>query len=69
MTDMKPSRFALLWAWLSVDNVTLFIGVASVTTGASMFSARAGFLACGALLIGLTVTQSILDVKLRLRPR
>lgn len=69
MTDeKKPSAAAtVLVRWLTVDNVTESLGIALLTAGASMFSTRAGFLTCGSLLIGLTILQNVLDVKLRSR--
>lgn len=44
------------------DNVVLLVGVGCATAGACLFSARAGFITCGALLIGLTIVQNVIDI-------
>lgn len=56
----KAAEFLAKWG----DNLVLLAGVACLTSGASMFSARAGLITCGSLLIVLTIVQSVLDVKL-----
>jgi hypothetical protein len=51
-------RFAT--AFLSMDNVLLLLGVILITRGAALWGgASAGYLACGALVLGLTLLHLI----------
>lgn len=57
----SAKRWQSLAAWVSVDNVSLFVGLALVTAGAAMWSARAALLTCGGLLIAGTLLRLVLD--------
>lgn len=47
--------------WLSIDNVTLAMGVGLVTAGAACWSARAALVTCGVLLLALTLARIKLE--------
>lgn len=63
MSNTKAQKVAAFLATFG-DNLVLLAGVACATAGAAMFSARAGLITCGSLLVGLTIVQTVLDVKL-----
>lgn len=51
------AQFARSWA--NSDNISILAGIACVTKGASLFSERAAWLACGSLILGFTLLHLI----------
>ena len=49
--------------WLTVDNVTLLVGIGLLTAGAACWSVRAALLTSGALVTGITVLRFLIDGK------
>lgn len=65
MTDQTKGK-ADVWKrlcllWLTVENVSLFVGLIVTTIGAWQWSARAGLLTCGCLILGFTTLSSVVD--------
>lgn len=58
---MPAGITAFVARWISVDNVALLSGIALVTAGASQWSARAGLLTCGGLILGFTLLKMFLS--------
>lgn len=49
--------------WLTVDNVSLLLGIGLLTVGASLWSTRAAFLTSGSLVTGITLLRFMLEGK------
>ena len=60
-TNSKPTPPTRTQLWLTVDNVSLLGGLALCSSGAALWSVRAGLVAAGSILLGLTVLRIVLD--------
>jgi hypothetical protein len=49
--------------WLTVDNVSLLLGIGLLTVGASLWSARAALLTSGSLVTSITLLRFVLEGK------